>query len=160
MQFGDYFTFTKFGGITVCNSPDFQRVNGILGFGLPQFPPGEMPGMPSPQLPLPLLFALTDRRVKNDARNHMLRRRAFTFFSTDDQVESNFILLSYHSKYDRCLPSSLSLSFKRATSLSSLASLPLPSCPPTGAALSQCLLSLSITHSLSTSSTRSRLFLL
>jgi hypothetical protein len=24
------------GGITVCNSPDFQRVNGILGFGLPQ----------------------------------------------------------------------------------------------------------------------------
>jgi hypothetical protein len=58
VQLGDYYTFTKFGmcksiffvfdpfsnpipctfagGITVCNSPDFQRVNGILGFGLPQ----------------------------------------------------------------------------------------------------------------------------
>lgn len=36
VQFGDFYTFTKFGGITTCNSPDFQRVNGILGFGLPQ----------------------------------------------------------------------------------------------------------------------------
>jgi hypothetical protein len=87
VQFGDYFSFTKFGGITVCNSPDFQRVNGILGFGLPQFPPGEMPGMPTPQLPLPLLFALTDRRVKENSKNHMLKRRAFSFFSTDDQAE-------------------------------------------------------------------------
>jgi len=87
VQFGDYFTFTKFGGITVCNSPDFQRVNGILGFGLPQRMPTELPGMPTPQLPLPLLFDLTDPRVKDNAKNHMLRKRAFSFFSTDDQAE-------------------------------------------------------------------------
>jgi hypothetical protein len=74
-------------GITKCNSPDFQRVNGILGFGLPQQMPEELPGMPSPQLPLPLLFDLTDPRVKDNAKNHMLKRRAFSFFSTEDQAE-------------------------------------------------------------------------
>ena len=68
VQFGDFYTFTKFGGITTCNSPDFQRVNGILGFGLPQQMPMELPGMPSPQLPLPLLFDLTDPRVKDNAK--------------------------------------------------------------------------------------------
>ncbi|EKX44705.1 hypothetical protein GUITHDRAFT_109483 [Guillardia theta CCMP2712] len=87
VQFGDFYTVTKFGGITTCNSPDFQRVNGILGFGLPQQMPMELPGMPSPQLPLPLLFDLTDPRVKDNAKNHMLRKRAFSFFSTDDQAE-------------------------------------------------------------------------
>mmetsp|Transcript_3454 Transcript_3454/g.8250 ORF Transcript_3454/g.8250 Transcript_3454/m.8250 type:complete len:549 (-) Transcript_3454:117-1763(-) len=87
VQFGDFYTFTKFGGITVCNSPDFQRVNGILGFGLPQQMPTELPGMPSPQLPLPLLFDLTDPRVKDNAKNHMLKKRAFAFFSTDDSAE-------------------------------------------------------------------------
>eukprot|EP00802_Teleaulax_amphioxeia_P011055 Tamp_11085.p1 GENE.Tamp_11085~~Tamp_11085.p1 ORF type:complete len:525 (-),score=133.37 Tamp_11085:383-1957(-) len=87
VQFGDFYTFTKFGGITTCNSPDFQRVNGILGFGLPQQMPMELPGMPSPQLPLPLLFDLTDPRVKDNAKNHMLKKRAFSFFSTDDQAE-------------------------------------------------------------------------
>jgi len=46
-----------------------------------------LPGMPTPQLPLPLLFDLTDPRVKNNAKNHMLKRRAFSFFSTDDEAE-------------------------------------------------------------------------
>mmetsp|Transcript_44370 Transcript_44370/g.111080 ORF Transcript_44370/g.111080 Transcript_44370/m.111080 type:complete len:509 (+) Transcript_44370:11-1537(+) len=87
VQLGDYFTFTKFGGITSCNSPDFQRVNGILGFGLPQTMPMALPGMPTPQLPLPLLFDLTDPRVKDNEKNHMLKRRAFSFFSTDTQAE-------------------------------------------------------------------------
>jgi hypothetical protein len=53
VQLGDYFTFTKFGGITSCNSPDFQRVNGILGFGLPQTMPMALPGMPTPRSPSP-----------------------------------------------------------------------------------------------------------
>jgi hypothetical protein len=47
----------------------------------------ELPGMPSPQLPLPLLFDLTDPRVKDNSKNHMLKKRAFSFFSTDDQAE-------------------------------------------------------------------------
>eukprot|EP00291_Cryptomonas_curvata_P005969 CAMPEP_0172177530 /NCGR_PEP_ID=MMETSP1050-20130122/15490_1 /TAXON_ID=233186 /ORGANISM="Cryptomonas curvata, Strain CCAP979/52" /LENGTH=360 /DNA_ID=CAMNT_0012850065 /DNA_START=6 /DNA_END=1088 /DNA_ORIENTATION=- len=88
VQLGDYYTYTKFGGITVCNSPDFQRVNGILGFGLPQQQHMLLPnGAPSPGLPMPLLFDLTNPKKEEDELNHMLPRRAFSFFSTDDEAE-------------------------------------------------------------------------
>jgi hypothetical protein len=35
VQVGDYFVDTKFGAITDCNSPDFNGVDGIVGFGMP-----------------------------------------------------------------------------------------------------------------------------
>lgn len=44
-------------------------------------------GAPAPTLPLPLLFAITDPRVKDNARNHMLKRRSFSFMSTDTSAE-------------------------------------------------------------------------
>ncbi len=37
VQLGKYYTLTKFGAVTYCNSPDFNGVDGILGAVL-QFP--------------------------------------------------------------------------------------------------------------------------
>lgn len=48
---GDYKATSPFGVITDCNSPDFNGVDGILGFGLPK---------PGSDLPTPVLFAMTD----------------------------------------------------------------------------------------------------
>eukprot|EP00282_Hemiselmis_andersenii_P034861 CAMPEP_0169453540 /NCGR_PEP_ID=MMETSP1042-20121227/14812_1 /TAXON_ID=464988 /ORGANISM="Hemiselmis andersenii, Strain CCMP1180" /LENGTH=571 /DNA_ID=CAMNT_0009565579 /DNA_START=32 /DNA_END=1747 /DNA_ORIENTATION=- len=101
VQIGDHFVDTKFGAITDCNSPDFNGVDGIVGFGMPVQhqaappPPSGMAAMmpggggdkPQPTLPLPLLFALTDPRVKDNAHNHMLKNRAFSFMSTDKDAE-------------------------------------------------------------------------
>jgi hypothetical protein len=104
VQIGDNFVDTKFGAITDCNSPDFNGVDGIVGFGMPvqhqAAPPppsgiaammpgggGGAGGAPAPTLPLPLLFAITDPRVKNNARNHMLKRRSFSFMSSDTSAE-------------------------------------------------------------------------
>ena len=47
-----------------------------------------VPGMGSKHdLPMPLLFALTDTLVKDDGENRKLDRRAFSFFSTEDRAE-------------------------------------------------------------------------
>jgi hypothetical protein len=46
-----------FGVITECNSPDFNGVDGILGFGLPK------PGYEGRTLPTPILFALTEKGI-------------------------------------------------------------------------------------------------
>jgi len=101
VQLGDFFVDTKFGSITDCNSPDFNNVDGILGFGMPVQhqaappPPSGIGAMmaggggdgPTVTLPLPLLFGLTDPAVKNSAKNHVLSRRAFSFMSTDNAAE-------------------------------------------------------------------------
>ena len=44
------------GVITDCNSPDFNGVDGILGFGLPKA---------GSDLPTPVLFAMTDEENKD-----------------------------------------------------------------------------------------------
>mmetsp|Transcript_47923 Transcript_47923/g.150321 ORF Transcript_47923/g.150321 Transcript_47923/m.150321 type:complete len:513 (+) Transcript_47923:337-1875(+) len=100
VKLGDYFVETKFGSVTECNSPDFNGLDGIVGFGMPvqhqSAPPppsGVSDMMPrsgdgiSASLPVPLLFALTDPTVKDNARNHVLERRAFSFLSTDSLAE-------------------------------------------------------------------------
>ena len=67
---GDYNAQADFGVITDCNSPDFNGVDGILGFGLPHRD-RNMPG--------PILFFITDA-------NPQLPRK-FSFYSTDTEAE-------------------------------------------------------------------------
>lgn len=99
VQLGDYYDFADFGAVTDCNSPDFNDVDGIVGFGMPSPsappppPPSTsiMPGM-SPQgappaaLPQPLLYSLTEKGA-DSLLVHKLQRRAFSFFSTDKKAE-------------------------------------------------------------------------
>ena len=73
---GDYKATSPFGVITDCNSPDFNGVDGILGFGLPKA---------GSDLPTPVLFAMTDEENKDT--NAASLRRKFSFFSTDDKAE-------------------------------------------------------------------------
>lgn len=117
VQLGEYHMVAPFGAVTDCNSPDFNGIDGIVGFGMPSpaGPPpppaggggggggmmGMMGGMAGggggggsfgsmnhapPSLPLPLLFSLTSDKglVAGDKR---LKRRAFSFVSTDDKGE-------------------------------------------------------------------------
>lgn len=100
VQLGDYYDFANFGAVTDCNSPDFNDVDGIVGFGMPSPktpapppPPSSsiMPGMspsgaPPVSLPDPLLFSLTEAGA-DSAEVHKLNRRAFSFFSTDKKAE-------------------------------------------------------------------------
>merc|ERR1711966_419841 len=99
VQLGDYYAFADFGAITDCNSPDFNDVDGIVGFGMPAPKPAApppssssiMPGMspqgaPPADLPLPLLFALT-APGSDDSNDNKVKRRAFSFFSTDKNAE-------------------------------------------------------------------------
>ena len=67
---GDYYAQAPFGVITDCNSPDFNGVDGILGFGLPHR---------SKNMPYPILFSITEA-------NPDLPRK-FSFYSTDDKDE-------------------------------------------------------------------------
>ena len=67
---GDYEAEAPFGVITDCNSPDFNGVDGILGFGLPHR---------SRNMPRPILFAITEA-------NPDLPRK-FSFYSTDSEAE-------------------------------------------------------------------------
>jgi hypothetical protein len=67
---GDYYAQAPFGVITDCNSPDFNGVDGILGFGLPHR---------SKNMPYPILFSITEA-------NPDLPRK-FSFYSTDDKAE-------------------------------------------------------------------------
>ncbi|EKX52294.1 hypothetical protein GUITHDRAFT_161360 [Guillardia theta CCMP2712] len=70
VQLGDYDANAPFGVITDCNSPDFNGVDGILGFGLPRA---------NNNMPYPILFSITEQNTD------LLRK--FTFFSTDDAAE-------------------------------------------------------------------------
>eukprot|EP00282_Hemiselmis_andersenii_P028658 CAMPEP_0169456838 /NCGR_PEP_ID=MMETSP1042-20121227/16561_1 /TAXON_ID=464988 /ORGANISM="Hemiselmis andersenii, Strain CCMP1180" /LENGTH=484 /DNA_ID=CAMNT_0009569077 /DNA_START=8 /DNA_END=1462 /DNA_ORIENTATION=+ len=76
---GDYKCTAPFGVITDCNSPDFNGVDGILGFGLPKA------GQEGRELPTPILFAMTDQ--ENKASNARDLTRKFSFFSTDTDAE-------------------------------------------------------------------------
>jgi len=78
-QLGDYKCSAPFGVITDCNSPDFNGVDGILGFGLPKA------GQEGRELPHPLLFAMTDQQNKNSNARDLTRK--FSFFSTDTDAE-------------------------------------------------------------------------
>jgi hypothetical protein len=73
---GDYKATAPFGVITDCNSPDFNGVDGILGFGLPKT---------GSNLPTPVLFAMTD--AENKDTNAASLKRKFSFFSTNDAAE-------------------------------------------------------------------------
>jgi len=76
---GDFHGLAPFGLLYQCNSPDFNGVDGILGFGLPK------PGTQGNELPRPLLWALTDK-IKHDSNAQALQRK-FSFYSTDDAAE-------------------------------------------------------------------------
>lgn len=73
---GDYHAKSPFAVIVDCNSPDFNGVDGILGFGLEKF---------GSTYPTPILFALTDPTNKASNAQHLPRK--FSFFSTDDAAE-------------------------------------------------------------------------
>ncbi|KAJ1490800.1 aspartic peptidase domain-containing protein [Baffinella frigidus] len=73
---GDYKATSPFGVITDCNSPDFNGVDGILGFGLPKA---------GSDLPTPVLFAMTDEENKDTNAGKLTRK--FSFFSTDTAAE-------------------------------------------------------------------------
>jgi hypothetical protein len=76
-----------FGLLYSCNSPDFNGVDGIIGFGLPKS------GEEGRQLPRPVLWALTDKKpgdelasaARDSNAQNLLRK--FSFFSTDDAAE-------------------------------------------------------------------------
>jgi hypothetical protein len=113
VQLGAYYMNAPFGAVTDCNSPDFNGIDGIVGFGMPA-PAGPPPGGPGggaggggggmmgmvggamggamgahhapPSLPLPLLFSLTNPKG-DGAGDKRLMRRAFSFVSTDDKGE-------------------------------------------------------------------------
>ena len=64
------------------NSPDFNGVDGILGFGLPKA------GQEGRELPHPILFAMTDQENKNSNARDLTRK--FSFFSTDTDGEFRY----------------------------------------------------------------------
>jgi len=79
VQLGNYHGMAPFGVIYSCNSPDFNGVDGILGFGLPK------PGGEGRELPRPILWALTDKGAVDSNAQDLLRK--FSFFSTDSTAE-------------------------------------------------------------------------
>jgi hypothetical protein len=81
VELGDFHAHAPFGVITDCNSPDFNGVDGILGFGLPK------PQYYGNQLPRPILFALTDINTEGASANTRNLPRKFSFFSTDTEAE-------------------------------------------------------------------------
>ena len=81
VQLGDFHGMAPFGLLYKCNSPDFNGVDGILGFGLPK------PGKEGRQLPRPILWALTDGKESRKDSNTQELHRKFSFFSTDTAAE-------------------------------------------------------------------------
>jgi len=81
---GNYNVITKFGCITFCNSPDFNGVDGILGFGMP-------PKATQNGLPLPLFQAISfgpgEAAAEQQLKGHLLKARKFSFFATDTSAE-------------------------------------------------------------------------
>jgi len=73
---GDFHATSPFAVITDCNSPDFNGVDGILGFGIPKT---------GSNYPDPILFAFTDPTNKDTNAKGLQRK--FSFFSTDDAAE-------------------------------------------------------------------------
>eukprot|EP00287_Rhodomonas_sp_CCMP768_P004017 CAMPEP_0196725490 /NCGR_PEP_ID=MMETSP1091-20130531/7044_1 /TAXON_ID=302021 /ORGANISM="Rhodomonas sp., Strain CCMP768" /LENGTH=568 /DNA_ID=CAMNT_0042067781 /DNA_START=17 /DNA_END=1723 /DNA_ORIENTATION=- len=73
---GNFEAKAPFAVITDCNSPDFNDVDGILGFGLPR---------PGSNMPTPILFAMTDPGNADTTAGDLMRK--FSFFSTDDAAE-------------------------------------------------------------------------
>jgi hypothetical protein len=80
VHLGDFHAEAPFGVITECNSPDFNGVDGILGFGLPK------PQYYGNSLPRPILWALTDHQEAGTGNTGSLPRK-FSFFSTDTAAE-------------------------------------------------------------------------
>jgi hypothetical protein len=80
-QLGDFHGLAPFGLLYQCNSPDFNGVDGILGFGLPK------PGREGRQLPRPILWAMTDDKENRQDSNTQELHRKFSFFSTDTAAE-------------------------------------------------------------------------
>jgi hypothetical protein len=84
VRLGDYAVEAKFGSITDCNSPDFNGVDGIVGFGMPvkQPPPqsggGGMMGMST--------HADTNTHIRTHTHTHTqhARARALTHTHRDD----------------------------------------------------------------------------
>jgi hypothetical protein len=80
-QLGDFHGLAPFGLLYQCNSPDFNGVDGILGFGLPK------PGREGRRLPRPILWSLTDGKETRQDSNTQELHRKFSFFSTDTAAE-------------------------------------------------------------------------
>jgi len=81
VHLGDFHGLAPYGLLYQCNSPDFNGVDGILGFGLPK------PGREGRQLPRPILWALTDGKETRQDSNTQELHRKFSFFSTDTAAE-------------------------------------------------------------------------
>jgi len=71
VEFGQFRSRVPVGIITDCNSPDFNGVDGILGFGCEKH---------SQHLPRPLFWAMTDPTNLESNARHIQRK--FSFFSS------------------------------------------------------------------------------
>jgi len=91
VQLGDYKCTAPFGVITDCNSPDFNGVDGILGFGLPKA------GEEGRELPTPLLFAMTDQENKMSNAKDLTRKFSFFSTDTDGMFKSMLIVFALHA---------------------------------------------------------------
>jgi len=86
VELGGFGALSKFGAVTYCNSPDFDGVSGILGFGTPT--PGSLGSQPQP---LPLLFILTGGAIDHvppvEPGSNLLPVRAFSFHAKENAAE-------------------------------------------------------------------------
>jgi hypothetical protein len=78
----NYYVKTKFGCITYCNSPDFNGVDGIMGFGIPA--PSDRNGLPEPLLEA---ISMGPNDPPSKFTEGILHRRVFSFFVTDGAAE-------------------------------------------------------------------------
>jgi len=78
----NYYVKAKFGCITYCNSPDFNGVDGIMGFGIPA--PSDRNGLPEPLLES---ISLGPNDPQSKMNPGILHRRVFSFFVTDGAAE-------------------------------------------------------------------------
>lgn len=78
----NYHVKAKFGCITYCNSPDFNGVDGIMGFGIPA--PSDRNGLPEPLLEA---ISMGPNDPESKAQPGILMRRVFSFFVTDGAAE-------------------------------------------------------------------------
>ena len=86
VELGGFGALSNFGAVTYCNSPDFEGVSGILGFGTPT--PGSLGSQPQP---LPLLFILTGGSIDHvppvEPGSNLLPVRAFSFHAKENAAE-------------------------------------------------------------------------
>jgi len=76
VELGQFRARVPVGIITDCNSPDFNGVDGILGFGCKK---------QRANLPKPLFWAMTDPKNMESNARHIQRK--FSFFSSQDAAE-------------------------------------------------------------------------